>query len=74
MSEAIRFGRTHTQEVVNVYNDQDHRIGAIRRMEGKENYIWFPSFNSNAKHRFIVLNRNLEVSKELVKQLINKGI
>ena len=70
---AVKFGSRRTQEIVNVYLD-DIRVGSIRRQDGKEKFIWFPSRAYPSNYPFVMLDTDIESSEELVRQLFAKGV
>ena len=66
----IRFGDEQVEQFVMVYDANDNKIGAIKRQEGKPNWIWIATRDYRDPFPFRVLDADLTTSQQLVHKML----
>ena len=67
--ETISFGNEHIEHVVRVYVKGD-KVGIVKRQEDKDKWVWLPGPSYRDKAPFMVLESELQHSKNLVHKIL----
>lgn len=70
MSGDIRFGAERVERFVLVRDANGNKIGALKRQEGKPNWVWIATRDYRDLFPFRVLDADLTASKQLVHKML----